>query len=716
MLLKRVHHILVFLVIILVITSCSSETPISTETLAPSETIVQKTEPVEESPVASPTEYIVPSSMPTTAPPTEAMPPITFENVIPHYSAGTEISISLIGMTEATTGWAIGQKTGDSDHILKTENGGVTWWDVTPPVTAPPSSEILHAEAFFLDKSTAWVSYQPYEIVWRTTDAGITWLPARVPMAGYLGATLWFLDAENGWMMKYLDAGMNHVYCALFRTSSGGRFWAKIFDPTSDGGVQSFSKTGLIFANTEIGWLTRDPQGVRPGAFVDATSDGGYTWKKVDVPPPANEPEKFNQEYCGMFEPELFSTSSGALVITCRRFDDGEKISTHFLATTSDTGATWKLYDYPGGNLRFINQNLAYALGRDIYKSTDGGKSWTKIKEVNWDGQFNFVNENTAWAVARAAERIALVYTTDGCQTFSEIKPQVIKAPDDYLVSPVNGSSEIDPSAIGGGSKQIAFISYRENAGSDVSDIYLMNIDGTSLTKITDSSGWITHFSWSTDGQQLVFDMKRDDDFEIYTIQADGTELTPLTSNSFDDNDPAWSPDGTKIAYLSRGPGTDAIYLMKTDGSTAHHLVDGRTPAWSPDGSTIAFSRIDDGIYIIGTDGTNLTRLTDSSLHGWDYYPVWSPDGSLILFGSNRHQPEWAAAESVYVMRADGSGIGALTDVWGVPPYAWSPDGQWIVYTKSFGADAKLYIMDIQGFNVRPLMEDNEGLHPLWRP
>ncbi len=500
MILKRVLYIAAPLAFILVSANCGTETPELPETRALSETIRVATEPGEDAPDASPSAQAEPPFLPSTAPPAEISPPIDYENAIPHYAAGTELSISLIGMTEATTGWAVGQKIGDTDHILKTEDGGKTWWDVTPPQAAPPSGDVLLAEAFFLDESNAWVSYKPYEIVWRTTDAGITWFHARVPMAGNLGATLWFLDAENGWMMKYLDAGMNHVYCALFRTTSGGRFWEKVFDPYSDGGIQSFAKTGMVFSDTNMGWITRDPQGVKPGAFVDATSDGGYVWEEVGLPPPADEPEKFNQEFCGMFEPELFSTSSGALVVTCRRFDDGEKITTHFLLLTSDAGVTWKIYDYPGGDLHFISQNVAYALGRDIYKSTNGGKSWTKIKEIYWDGQFNFVNENIAWAVARAEDEIALVHTTDGGLTFSEIKTQVIDPPTAYLVSPPSTSSEIDPATIGGGSKQIAFISYRENADPYVSDIYLMNIDGSGLTEITDSSGLISHFSWSPDG------------------------------------------------------------------------------------------------------------------------------------------------------------------------------------------------------------------------
>jgi len=68
-------------------------------------------------------------------------------------------------------------------------------------------------------------------------------------------------------------------------------------------------------------------------------------------------------------------------------------------------------------------------------------------------------------------------------------------------------------------------------------------------------------------------------------------------------------------------------------------------------------------------------------------------------------------------MNADGSGIGQLTfSDWGMPPWAWSPDGTLIAFTKGFGSGAKLYLMDANGIDQRPLMDNNEGKHPQWRP
>jgi photosystem II stability/assembly factor-like uncharacterized protein len=70
-----------------------------------------------------------------------------------------------------------------------------------------------------------------------------------------------------------------------------------------------------------------------------------------------------------------------------------------------------------------LDQNFGWALSRDIYKTTDGGLTWEHLKAVRWDGQFDFVDENNGFAVARSGEEIALVRTDDGGRTWQLLEP-----------------------------------------------------------------------------------------------------------------------------------------------------------------------------------------------------------------------------------------------------------------------------------------------------
>jgi photosystem II stability/assembly factor-like uncharacterized protein len=335
------------------------------------------------------------------------------------------VTITFIQMVSAAQGWALGNIGDPSDHVLRTADGGNTWWDISPPEATPQGDGEKRAEAFFLDSETAWVIYNPYEIIWQTMDGGMTWEPSISAYTGLLGAAFWFADKDHGWLMKYLDAGMSHVYVALFRTTTGGTYWEKIWDPTSSDDLQSFSKTGMVFFNANTGWVSRDSGGVQPGAFIDVTEDGGSTWQSLQLPPPEDDPDIFEKEYCGMHSPVLFTELSGALVVECRRFDGDERVSTSYLFSTTNSGQTWSRLDYPGGKLHFVDQNVAYALGQEIYQSQNGGRTWISIKSVNWDGQFSFVNRNLAWAVARDGEEIALVKTTDGCRSWEMLNPKI---------------------------------------------------------------------------------------------------------------------------------------------------------------------------------------------------------------------------------------------------------------------------------------------------
>jgi dipeptidyl aminopeptidase/acylaminoacyl peptidase len=85
---------------------------------------------------------------------------------------------------------------------------------------------------------------------------------------------------------------------------------------------------------------------------------------------------------------------------------------------------------------------------------------------------------------------------------------------------------------------------------------------------------------------RIAFVSNRDGNPEIYVMNADGSGVTRLTNNPAEEWMPAWSPDGTRIAFVSGRDGNYEIYLTIADGrgqiNLTNNPADDGTPAWSP--------------------------------------------------------------------------------------------------------------------------------------
>jgi Tol biopolymer transport system component len=218
-------------------------------------------------------------------------------------------------------------------------------------------------------------------------------------------------------------------------------------------------------------------------------------------------------------------------------------------------------------------------------------------------------------------------------------------------------------------------------------DIYVVNVDGSGLQRLTDDREADFDPSWSPDGRWIAYRHESgggDATAEIYVMRADGSQQHNLTRRRGQDHSPAWSPDGRRIAFASVRNGLfPTIWVMNADGSGQRRVtrLSGEYPTWSPDGRKLAFDRSTFGptgwdIWVVNVDGSGAKPLV--AWRGDDLGAAWSPDGKAIALGSTRGTA--SGFPRIWLVRPDGSRPRRLTTRPGERP-AWSRDGAYVVFT-----------------------------------
>ena len=150
-------------------------------------------------------------------------------------------------------------------------------------------------------------------------------------------------------------------------------------------------------------------------------------------------------------------------------------------------------------------------------------------------------------------------------------------------------------------------------ARRDIANIYLVNLDGSIIKKLT-KQGMNTDPDFSPTGEHVVFVSDIDGDEELYLYDLVTNQMENLTDNTADDFSPSFSPDGKEIVFVSN---MDNIYQWE--------------------------------IYKINVTNKKIKRLTKNQY--WDGFPKFSSDGKRIVFSSKRK-----GSEDIYIMKENGGG------------------------------------------------------------
>lgn len=223
--------------------------------------------------------------------------------------------------------------------------------------------------------------------------------------------------------------------------------------------------------------------------------------------------------------------------------------------------------------------------------------------------------------------------------------------------------------------QKITYMSY----GSKGPRVYLYDISTGRHERLGDFPGMTFAPRFSPDGRKVIMSQAVNGNSDIYELDLATKRKKRITDNSAIDTAPSYAPDGSQIVFESDRGGSQQLYTMDANGGNVQRITFGQgryaNPVWSPRGDLIAFTRMYKGKFYIG------------------------------------------------VIRPDGSGERLITNAYHVEGPTWSPNGRVLAYFKERAVgpggtqrQAKIYTIDITGYNERWLQTPRDGSDPAWSP
>ena len=270
---------------------------------------------------------------------------------------------------------------------------------------------------------------------------------------------------------------------------------------------------------------------------------------------------------------------------------------------------------------------------------------------------------------------------------------------------------------------RVAFIDERGNQMNRIKRLAIMDQDGANLTYLTDGKDLVLTPRFSPNMKEVTYFSYKDGNPKVYLMDVNTRQSTLVGNFKGMTFAPRFSPDGKKLLISLARRGNSDIYTYdlatKQQTQLTNHPSINTSPSYSPDGKQIVFNSDRGGnqqLYIMNADGSGVHRISFGE--GTYATPVWSPRGDYIAFTKIRH-----GQFHIGVIKPDGSGERLITNGFLVESPSWAPNGRVLMFYRKApsrsdgtGGDARLYTIDITGYNERQLITPNSASAPAWSP
>lgn len=375
-----------------------------------------------------------------------------------------------------------------------------------------------------------------------------------------------------------------------------------------------------------------------------------------------------NLERSGLFSP----TAEKGFVQTVNSVETEGVRFAEWRATTAQTLVTGRVSTREDGKTR-VEFRLWDIFGEKQLTGmayTTTSENWRRVAHIISDVIYNRLTGEDGYFDSR------IVYIAESGTTTKRVKRLAIMDQDGenhkYLTS---GSSLVLTPRFSPTEQKVAYMSY-ENGPPRV---YIYNLTTGAREMLGQFPGMTFAPRFSPDGKKVIMSQAVNGNSDLYELTLSNKSKKRLTTNSAIDTSPSYSPDGKRIVFESDRGGSQQLYILDLGTENAERITFGKgrygNPVWSPRGDLIAFTRMYQGKFYIG------------------------------------------------VIRPDGTGERLITSAYHVEGPSWSPNGRVLTYFKERpvgaggnGRQAKLYTIDITGFNERFLQTPADASDPAWSP